>query len=74
MFTVDHVPLPSHRTPEAAALAHWDAYPEAGVVVVSVEFTGPDSATVVTDTDPSHPMYNLCRRERGGWVCFADHN
>ena len=66
--------LRRHRTPESAALAQWDAYPEADAVLVSVHYEDPDLAIVVTDTDPSHPMHNICRRQRKGWVCVGDYS
>jgi hypothetical protein len=61
-------------TPEAAARAEWTAYPEAQVRVVSVEYLEHDRAVVVTDTVPSHPMWNHCRRTNRGWNFVSDHN
>jgi hypothetical protein len=66
--------LRPRRTPEAAELAHWDAYPEADAFVVTVRYESPEVAVVVTDTDPSRPMNNICRRQAGGWVCVGDYS
>ena len=63
-----------HRSPEAAALSHWTACPAAEVFVVRVEHLAPEVVNVVTDTNPSHPMNNICRRTKGGWVVTASHN
>jgi hypothetical protein len=64
----------SYPTPEAAALAEWDAYPQAEAKVLSVEYAGEDDAVVITDTVPSHPMWNYCVRTAGGWIFTHDHN
>jgi hypothetical protein len=48
-------------TPEEAAMAEWDAYPTAEAFIVSVEYLTDDQAVVVIDTEPSHPMSELCR-------------
>jgi hypothetical protein len=63
-----------HRTPAQAALAEWKAHPTARARVVRVEYTDEDHAVVVTDTDPSHPMWNYCERTAAGWVFVHDHN
>ncbi len=57
-----------HRSPEAAALSHWTDCPAAEAYVVRVEYLGPEMVKVVTDTNPSHPMNDICRRTKGGWV------
>ena len=61
-------------TPEEAALAEWAAMPQARARVLSTEFKGSDSAWVVTDTDPSHPMTNYCVRVEGRWYYSGDSN
>jgi hypothetical protein len=63
-----------YATPEEAAMAEWDAYPEAQAHVVRVEVVDEDHAVVVTDTVPSHPMWNYCERKPEGWVFTHDHN
>lgn len=63
-----------YRTPEEAALAQWDKYPRADVRVIEVRYEGDHDAVVVTDTDPSHPMFNRCKRTDDGWVFRGDHN
>jgi hypothetical protein len=63
-----------YPTPGDAALADWDDYPEAAARVVSVRYSGEDAAVVVTDTVPSHPMWNYCVRRAQGWVFTQDHN
>ena len=59
-------------TPEEAALAEWASMPQAEAHVVKVEYTDPDHAVVVTDTTPSHPMFNYCERTGGRWVYHGD--
>jgi hypothetical protein len=59
-------------TPDDAAMAEWDAYPDALARVVRVEYRNENHAVVVTDTVPSHPMYNYCERVDGGWVFMGD--
>jgi hypothetical protein len=61
-------------TPQDAALAEWSDLPQARPRVVSVQFEDDDHAVVVTDTDPSHPMWNYCERTSDGWVFTHDHN
>jgi hypothetical protein len=62
-------------TPEDAALAEWEPYPQADARVISVEYLDEEHAVVVTDTTPSHPMWNYCwRTSGGGWVFTHDHN
>ena len=61
-------------TPEAAALAEWDRYPEAQARVVTVEYLDETHAVVVIDTVPSHPMWNRCERTDRGWVYAGDGN
>ena len=63
-----------YATPERAVLAEWDDYPEAEARVISIEYRDDNSAVVVTDTVPSHPMWNYCVRTRHGWVFTHDHN
>ncbi len=53
-------------------MAEWDAYPEAEARVVRVEYRDEDHAVVITDTMPSHPMYNNCERQSSGWVFMSD--
>jgi hypothetical protein len=55
-------------------MAEWDRYPEAEATVVRVEYLDEDHAVVVTDTVPSHPMWNHCERTDRGWVFTSDHN
>jgi hypothetical protein len=64
----------AYATPEEAALAEWDAYPESNARVLRVDHEGETFATVITDTDPSHPMHNYCRRTPRGWVFTGDSN
>ncbi|MBX3313300.1 MAG: hypothetical protein KF906_03180 [Actinobacteria bacterium] len=66
--------LRTHRSPAQAALAEWDAYPNAGAHVVRVTFEDEDHAIVVVDTVPSHPMWNYCERTPRGWVYTHDHD
>jgi hypothetical protein len=61
-----------YESPEAAALAEWDRYPDVEVTVIIVRYEGRDRAVVVTDTVPSHPMKNFCVRTKKGWVYTAD--
>jgi hypothetical protein len=62
------------ETPEEATLAEWVDYPQAEVRIISVEYTDEDHAVVVTDTNPSHPMWNYCERTDRGWIFTSDHN
>jgi hypothetical protein len=62
----------AYRTPEEAALAEWP--PSAGARVIRVEDRTDDHAVVITDTDPSHPYRNQCRKTPAGWVCFGGSN
>lgn len=62
----------AHDSPEAAALAEWSKCPSAAPFIVRVEARTPDEVVVVRDTDPSHPMNNICRRTDEGWVVVAD--
>jgi len=61
-------------TPEAAALAQWDSLPQARARVISVEYEDDDHSIVLTDTEPSHLMWNQCERTSEGWVFILDHN
>jgi hypothetical protein len=61
-------------SPEDAVMAEWLAYPEAEARVVTVEYLDEDHAVVLTDTVPSHPMWNHCERREGGWILTGDHN
>lgn len=63
-----------YRTPEEAVLAEWDDYPGAAARVISVTYSGENEAVVVTDTVPSHPMWNYCMHTAQGWVFTHDHN
>ncbi|MCA1683012.1 MAG: hypothetical protein LC685_03325 [Actinobacteria bacterium] len=63
-----------YPTPEEAALAEWDDYPGAAARIISVTYSGENEAVVVTDTVPSHPMWNYCVRTAEGWVFTHDHN
>ena len=63
-----------YPTPEGAALAEWNAYPEAQARVISVEYTDADHAIVVIDTDPSHPECNNCERTECGWILLSTYN
>jgi len=65
--------IESFPTPEAAALATWDACPGAHARVVSVEVRG-DEAQVVVDTDPSYPDYVSCFRTNEGWIASSSGN
>jgi hypothetical protein len=62
------------ETPEAAALAEWDAYPSANVRVVETRYKNKSNAIVITDTDPTHPMKNYVERTDAGWVLVGDSN
>ena len=42
--------------------------------VISVEYHDADHAVVVTDTVPSHLMWNYLFRTADGWVFGHDHN
>lgn len=66
--------MTAYPTPENAAMAEWDAYPEAKAFLVSVEYVDRDYAVVVTDTVPSHPIWNYCDRTPAGWVYTGDQN
>ena len=72
--TIGHVEPDAFSTPEEAALAQWEQLPHALAHVVSVEYIDEDHAVVVTDTVPSHRMWNHCSRTAGGWVFESDHN
>jgi hypothetical protein len=61
-------------SPERAALAEWDAYPQAQARVITVESIDEDHAVVVTDTVPSHPMWNYCFQTSAGGVFGSDHD
>jgi hypothetical protein len=61
-------------TPEDPTLAEWADIPQAEARVISVEYVDDDHAVVVTDTVPSHPMWNYCERSRAGWRLTHDHN
>lgn len=63
-----------YPTPEDAALAQWDRYPRAEVRVIRVRYVDQDHAIVVTDTAPSHPMNNQCKRTAEGWVYQGDYS
>ena len=63
-----------YPTPEQAALAEWDSLPGAEVRVIRVDYEDDDHAVVITDTVPSHPMWNHCERTSDGWVFTGDHN
>ncbi len=63
-----------YRTPEDAALAEWEDHPEAAARVISVDYRDDNNAVVVTDTVPSHPIWNYCLRTPNGWVLTHDHN
>jgi len=51
-----------------------DAHPLARVRVIKVEYEDDDHAIVITDSVPSHPMWNHCERTNDGWVYTGDHN
>jgi hypothetical protein len=62
-------------TPEEAVLAEWDQHPQAEARVLRVEYLDDEHAVVITDTTPSHPMWNYCERtSSSGWVFTDDHN
>lgn len=63
-----------YPTPEDAALAEWEDDPEAAARVISVDYRDDSNAVVVTDTVPSHPIWNYCLRTPNGWVLTHDHN
>ena len=63
-----------YPTPEEAALAEWSEMPQAEASVVSVKYQDSQHAVVVTDTNPSHPMWNYCVLTPEGWVYTGDHN
>lgn len=64
----------AHDTPEEAVLAEWDRYPNANARIVEVRYKDADHAVVVTETDPSYPMWNYVCRTIAGWVLTDDHN
>jgi hypothetical protein len=68
------VPDDGFATPEEAAMAEWASYPTVDARVVTVEYIDDDHAVVVTDTMPSHPMWNYCERTASGWTFTHDHN
>ncbi len=57
-----------YPTPEDAALAEWEDHPEVAARVISFEYRDVSNAVVVTDTVPSHPMWNYsaCGRPKAG--------
>ncbi len=59
---------------EDAALAEWEDYPKAAARIITVEYRDENNAVVVTDTVPSHRMWNYCVRTPNGWVFTHDHN
>jgi hypothetical protein len=63
-----------YPTPEEAALAEWREIPQAKPRVLSVEYQDNHHAVVITDTKPSHPMWNYCVLTAEGWVYTGDHN
>lgn len=63
-----------YPTPEEAVLAEWESCPRAAVRIVKVRHKGKNHAVVVTDTVPSHPMWNYCERTGDGWEFTHDHN
>ncbi|MGD9794714.1 MAG: hypothetical protein AB7V43_14655 [Acidimicrobiia bacterium] len=64
----------AYPSSEEAALAEWAMYPTVEVFVVEIIYEDDDHAVVVTDTTPSHPMWNRIVREASGWVYMGDHN
>jgi hypothetical protein len=69
-----HVTVRAYPTPEEAALAEWDDYPQAEARVLDVTYVGKNEADVITDTVPSHPMRNRCSRTPEGWIFLGDDN
>lgn len=64
---------PGFNTPELAALSGWTDTPAARAHIVSVTMHGEDSAEVIIDTDPSHPMSTRVDREADGlWRLVSD--
>jgi hypothetical protein len=63
-----------YPTPEAAALAEWADLPQAEARLISVKYQGTTRAVVVTDTWPSHPLWNYVTRTADGWIFNHDHN
>ena len=63
-----------YPTPEEAALAQWDKYPQAEARVIRVRYVDENHVIVVTDTVPSHPMNNHCKRTAEGWVYQGDYS
>lgn len=61
-------------TPQDAALAEWTDMPQAQARILSVRYLDEDHAVVITDTEPSHPMWNYCERTSDGWILTHDHN
>lgn len=63
-------------TPEKAAMAEWDDYPEAEAHVVRVEPCSDPQflrrVWVFIDTVPSHPMRASCELVDGRWVVVSD--
>ncbi len=68
------MPEKAYPSPEEAALAEWAGMPQSEARVISVEYLDVDRAVVVTDTVPSHPMWNCFLRTPEGWVFTHDHN
>jgi hypothetical protein len=62
-----------YATPEEAALSGWESTPAANAYVVSVTLHG-DSAEVIVDTEPSHPMSTRVDRSPsdGLWRLVSD--
>jgi len=60
---------PAYDTPEAAALAGWDAIAQPSVVASRV---WGHHALVIVDTVPSHQMLVSCERAADGWRAVAD--
>jgi hypothetical protein len=64
----------AYATPEEAALAQWDSYPQAEARVIKVHYVDADHAIVATDTVPSHPMNNQILLTSEGWVYQGDYS
>jgi hypothetical protein len=55
--------------PEEAALASWPETAKARVVGMKIKS---DTAVVLVDTEPSHPMHAYCERRGDRWFFVGD--
>jgi hypothetical protein len=62
-----------YSTPELAAMSGWADTPAARARVISTTMHGDDSAEVIIDTEPSHPMHTRVERHADGlWRLDSD--